>query len=72
MRAAAFAVALMVGLLITAPCAAQEWIEYQNNEDGSRWCSLPAEDRRHGVDHPAGLRAARTRVQRGEQGAATR
>ena len=34
MRAAAFAVALMVGWLVATPCAAQEWIEYQNNEDG--------------------------------------
>ena len=34
MRATSFAVAVLVGLVFAVPCAAQEWIEYQNNEDG--------------------------------------
>src|SRR6266850_7693366 len=32
MRAPTFVIALLLGL--AAPAAAQEWIEYQNNEDG--------------------------------------
>jgi hypothetical protein len=34
MRATSFAVAVLIGVVFAAPCAAQEWIEYQNNEDG--------------------------------------
>ena len=34
MRAASFALAVLIGLVFAVPCAAQEWIEYQNNEDG--------------------------------------
>lgn len=34
MRATSFALAVLIGFVFAVPCAAQEWIEYQNNEDG--------------------------------------